>query len=173
MAVGEDRWTFLLEPTGKIEVLARVRRLAEQRLEVDTDAGYGEALLARINRFKIRVKADTTLVPAAGDAPPRDEAARVAIGWPAMGAEIVPGQTLVAGSGLGHVAVNYRKGCYPGQELVERMDSRGADAPKRLCRLPAGTYDPATVEVTSTAGGHALAWVKRGHEIGTSVTFGV
>jgi folate-binding protein YgfZ len=173
MSVGEQRWTFLLEPTGKVEVLARVRRVGEQRLELDTDAGYGEALLARINRFKIRVKADTALVPAGGAAPARDEVARVAAGWPAMGAEIVPGETLVAGSGLSAVAVDFRKGCYPGQELVERMDSRGAEAPRRLCRLPAGAYDPAIVEVTSTAGEHALAWVKRGHAIGTPVTFGV
>lgn len=173
MAVGEERWTFLLEPTGKIEVLARVRRVGEERLELDTDAGYGEALRARIDRFKIRVKADTSLVPAGPDAPPRDESARVAAGWPAMGAEIVPGETLVAGSGLSQVAVDFRKGCYPGQELVERMDSRGAAAPRRLCRLPAGDYDPATVEVTSTVGEHALAWVRRGNEIGTPVTFGV
>jgi folate-binding protein YgfZ len=173
MAVGEQRWTFLLDPTGKIEVLARVRRVADERLELDTDAGYGEALLARINRFKIRVKADTSLVPAEVDVPARDETARVAVGWPAMGAEIVAGETLVAGSGLSQVAVDFRKGCYPGQELVERMDSRGAEPPRRLCRLPVGEYDPATVEVTSTAGGQALAWVKRGNEIGTAVTFGV
>lgn len=173
MAVGEERWTFLLEPTGKVEVLARVRRVGDERLELDTDAGYGGALLARIDRFKIRVKADTSLVPATADAPPRDESARVAAGWPAMGAEIVPGETLVAGSGLSQVAVDFRKGCYPGQELVERMDSRGAEAPRRLCRLPAGDYDPATVEVTSSVGEHALAWVKRGNEIGTPVTFGV
>ncbi|HWL43251.1 MAG TPA: hypothetical protein VNQ73_09925 [Ilumatobacter sp.] len=173
MAVGETRWTFVLEPTGKVVGLARIVRVAEQRLELDTDAGFGEALLARIDRFKIRVKADTSLTPADADAPARDDAARVALGWPALGAEVVPGETLVAGTGLGRLAVSFTKGCYPGQELVERMDSRGADAPRKLHKFAAG--DPAlgdpAVEVTSVAGDAALAWVKRGNDLGEPVEF--
>ena len=168
LPVGEARWTFVLEPTGKIVSLARVRRTAEERLELDTDRGYGDDLLARLNRFRIRVKAELTLE--AGEDRPVDDAARVAAGWPRLGAEIVPGETLVAGTGLSGLAVSFTKGCYPGQELVERMDSRGADAPRRLCRVPAGTDDPA-VEITSIAGAHALAWVKRGSAIGEPVEF--
>ena len=53
-------------------------------------------------------------------------------GWPAMGSEIVPGETIPAETGITDAAVDFKKGCYPGQELVERMDSRGADAPRRL-----------------------------------------
>ena len=60
------------------------------------------------------------------------EAARVAAGWPRMGSEIVPGETIPAMTGLIAVAVSVTKGCYPGQELVERMDSRGAEAPRSL-----------------------------------------
>ena len=60
------------------------------------------------------------------------EAARVADGWPAMGVEIEPGETIPAETGVVAVAVDFRKGCYPGQELVERMDSRGATAPRSL-----------------------------------------
>ena len=63
------------------------------------------------------------------------ERARIEAAWPAMGAEIVPGETIPAETGVASVAVDFRKGCYPGQELVERMDSRGADgaplAPRR------------------------------------------
>ena len=70
-AVGEQRWTFVLEPTGKIDVLARVTRTGDDRFELDTDAGFGEALLSRINRFKIRVAADTSLIPAADATPDR------------------------------------------------------------------------------------------------------
>lgn len=169
MAVGEARWTFVLEPTGKIVSLARVRRVADERVELDTDRGYGDDLLARLNRFRIRVRADLSLAPGE-ERPGFDEAARVAAGWPRLGAEIVPGETLVAGTGLSRLAVSFTKGCYPGQELVERMDSRGAEAPRQLRRVPAGTDDPA-VEVTSTAGDHALAWVKRGHDVGTPVDF--
>ena len=168
MAVGESRWTFVLEPTGKIVALARITRATDARLEFDTDAGYGETLLARLNRFKIRVAADTTLVPGGGpDAEP--EAERIERGWPAMGAEIVPGETLVAGTGLSTLAVSFTKGCYPGQELVERMDSRGAEAPRALRRLAAGDYDPDVVEVTSVAGDRALGWVKRGNDLGEPV----
>ena len=41
-----------------------------------------------------------------------------------------------AETGLADVAVSFTKGCYPGQELVERMDSRGSTAPHLLMRLP-------------------------------------
>ncbi len=183
MAVGDVRWTFVLEPTGKVVALARVRRAAEERLELDTDAGFGDVLLARLNRFKIRVAADTTLVPAPADAPPGDDAARVEFGWPAMGAEIVPGETLLAGTGLAGLAVSFTKGCYPGQELVERMDSRGASAPRRLRRVlvdaGAAPGDPVVDraggepagELTTVAGRHALAWVRRGAEVGEPISF--
>ena len=158
MAVGERRWTFLLQPAGKVEVLARVERTAEETFVFDVDAGFGEALVARLNRFKIRVKADVEPLPwrviavrgvpgvddivaadprAAGGRPrghARSELERLRIdeGWPAMGAEIVPGETIPAETGVVPVAVDFKKGCYPGQELVERMDSRGASAPRRL-----------------------------------------
>lgn len=181
MADGERRWTFLLEPTGKVESLARVTKVADDRFHLDTEAGWGEALLARVDRFKIRVKAETSLIPAEGSAEPVDEVARVELGWPRLGAEIVPGETIPAGTGLTRVAVCFTKGCYPGQELVERMDSRAAEAPKSLRRLQvdddAAPGDPvldAGVEVgviTSVAGGRALGWVKRSSDLGEVVQF--
>lgn len=182
MAVGEQRWTFVLEPTGKVDALARVTRVSDDRFELDTDAGFGEALLTRINRFKIRVAAETSLIPAAGTAvDPAVERARIEAGWPRMGAEIVPGDTIPGGTGLTGIAVSYTKGCYPGQELVERMDSRAASAPKLLRRLTVadGTAagDPVLDDgvevgvVTSVAGPVALAWIKRSSELGTPVAF--
>ena len=51
------RWTLVLDPRGKIDALARIRRTDDQVFVLDTDAGFGEALLARISRFKIRVDA--------------------------------------------------------------------------------------------------------------------
>lgn len=179
MAVGEERWTFVLAPTGRVEVLARVRRLAEDRFALDTDAGYGEQLAARLARFKIRVKVDiepveTSELPALF----ADEEARIEAGWPTMGAEIVPGETIPAETGVTPVAVDFKKGCYAGQELVERMDSRGAAAPRRLRILDVAEgaapgdpieHDGATVGVlTSVAGGRALGFVKRGVELGTA-----
>ena len=60
---------------------------------------------------------------------------RLRCGWPIFGVDI-DADTLPAESGLTDVCVSFTKGCYPGQELVERMDSRGSTAPRRLMRLP-------------------------------------
>ena len=180
LAIGESRWTLVLEPSGKVESLARVTRAAEEVVDFDTDAGFGEALAARLNRFKIRVAAEITVVPAVSASPsPAHETARVAAGWPRMGFEIVPGETIPAVTGVVPVAVSFTKGCYPGQELVERMDSRGADAPRslRIVDVAGGTQvgDPVTdvdgtevgtVTSMSPSGDLALAHVKRGHDIG-------
>jgi folate-binding protein YgfZ len=179
LQVGASAWTLLLEPTGKVAALARVSRSADARFELDTDAGHGGALLERLDRFKIRVKATTSLVPAPDDAPGRNERERIEFGWPAMGHELIAGHTVPAGTGLTRIAVSFTKGCYPGQELVERMDSRGAEAPRTLRRLdvPEGTAEGGAVvdgdqqvgEVTSVVGTRALGWVKRSSGVGEVV----
>ena len=179
MDVGEQRWTFVLEPAGKVESLARVSRVGDERFELDTDEGFGPALLARIDRFKIRVAAETSLGEQRGE--PADEAARVELGWPRLGSEIAPGETIPAGTGVTGLAVSFTKGCYPGQELVERMDSRAADAPRSLRRLivpeGAASGDPVVDDgdevgvLTSVAGGRALGWVKRASGLGEIVQF--
>ncbi len=75
---------------------------------------------------------------------------RIVVGWPRLGSEIVPGETIPGGTGLVPIAVNFTKGCYPGQELVERMDSRAAQAPRTLRRLtvPAGTASATQCSMT-------------------------
>jgi tRNA-modifying protein YgfZ len=181
LQVGGSAWTLVLEPNGKLASLARITRTAEERLELDTDAGYGADLRARLDRFRIRVKATTSLIEADADAPPRNESERIELGWPAMGHEIVPGETVPQGTGLTRVAVSFTKGCYPGQELVERMDSRGAEAPRTLRRLdvPEGSVqgdpvrdgDQEVGEITSVVLTRALAWVKRSSGVGEAVQF--
>jgi tRNA-modifying protein YgfZ len=180
LAVGAARWTLVLDPTGKIDALARLRRTADDEFVFDTDAGFGAALLARINRFKIRVDAETRLEEASTESPSAEhERARIGAGWPRMGAEIEPGSTIPATTGVVMLAVNFQKGCYPGQELVERMDSRGADAPRALrvvdlddgAAVGVAVHDDDGIEVgvvTSVAGddGIGLAYVKRGVDIG-------
>ena len=179
LSVGASTWTLVLEPTGKVESLARVTRTAENRFDLDVDAGFGEALAARLNRFRIRVDAEIVVESARSQTPSdAHEAARVAAGWPRMGFEIVSGQTIPAVTGVVPVAVSFSKGCYPGQELVERMDSRGADAPLALRVVDAepgvAIGDPVMVDgqevgtVTSLSpnGDLALALVKRGHDVG-------
>lgn len=197
MQVGDTRWSFLLQPTGKVDVLLRISRTGDETFVLDTDAGFGEAMVARINRFKIRVKADVEALPwrciavrGAGDGgygavrswgsgfdllgpdvqPPAgmpegsaDDllAARIDAAWPAMGAEIVPGETIPAETGITDVAVNFTKGCYPGQELVERMDSRAVTAPRLLQHLSADDAERLGARVTSRHGDRVLAYVPR------------
>lgn len=196
LQVGQSVWSFVLQPTGKVEVLLRLWRTADDTFVLDTDAGFGEVLTARLNRFKIRVKADiTTLdwtciaVRGAGEFPdgalatwgegydllgpdvqppgelPHGTAeqlldARIDAVWPLMGAEIVSGETIPAETGITAVAVSFTKGCYPGQELVERMDSRGASAPRVLQRVALGDGEPVGV-ITSRSDSVALVYVKR------------
>jgi tRNA-modifying protein YgfZ len=196
LQVGQSAWTFLLQPTGKVDVLARVWRTGDETFVLDTDAGFGDTMVARVNRFKIRVKADVTSlawrcivvrgVPAPvgslvawGEGfdllgenvqPPADVpegsaddlvASRIEAAWPAMGAEIVPGETIPAETGITDRAVSFTKGCYPGQELVERMDSRAVTAPRLLRTLWAADASELGATVTSTHADRVLAYVPR------------
>lgn len=178
MATDESRWSLLLEPTGKVTAWLRVTRTADDDFILDTDGGWGEAVIARLQRFKLRTKCDiepvdgsrclavreTTIAdPAArpivwpgvegvdllGAAvtPPTDvpvlddayERLRIESGVPAMGRELTESMIPVdAGQWLIDASVSFTKGCYTGQELVARIDSRGGSAPHpvRGLRIP-------------------------------------
>ncbi|MFV0257729.1 MAG: YgfZ/GcvT domain-containing protein [Acidimicrobiales bacterium] len=56
---------------------------------------------------------------------------RIRSGLPAMGAEL-DDDTIPAAAGVVDESVDFTKGCYVGQELVARIDSRGAATPTRL-----------------------------------------
>jgi len=60
LLVGQSRYSFVLEPMGKVIALVRVTRVSEEVFVLDTDAveGLSDQLLERLNRFKIRVKAE-------------------------------------------------------------------------------------------------------------------
>jgi folate-binding protein YgfZ len=180
LEVGGRCWSLLLEPTGKVVSLVRVRRSGDEEFHLDVDAGFGEITRQRIGRFMIRV--DARLGEVRIGVEPDDVAhqRRIAARWPALGAEIIPGETIPAQTGVVGVSVSFTKGCYPGQELVERMDSRGAQAPKtlRVVQVDPGSApgDPVRDEagehvgqVTSTSGSEALALVVRGAEVGELV----
>jgi folate-binding protein YgfZ len=59
------------------------------------------------------------------------EAARIEAGFPKHGAELDE-RTIPAEAGLVEAAVSFTKGCYTGQELVARIDSRGSNVPRHL-----------------------------------------
>src|SRR5919109_2413667 len=56
--IGASAWSFLLQPQGKVDALVRLTRTADDEVVVDVDGGHGDAVVARLNRFKLRVKAD-------------------------------------------------------------------------------------------------------------------
>ena len=214
MSIGDARASFVLQPTGKVESLARVIYVSNELFTLDVDLGWGNAVMVRLQRFKIRVKVDlnfelrsfiafrncageeieraipawradgsafdviaTTTMPSNGirqGSPAEFEEARVRAGWPRMGQDLttdmIPGET-----GIIECAVSFTKGCYPGQELVERMDSRGSTAPRMLRVIHATPevsvgddviLDGAIVgKYTSVADSVALALIKRGVDI--------
>ena len=59
------------------------------------------------------------------------EAARIGAGVPVMGAELDE-RTIPAEAGIVAETVSFTKGCYTGQELVARIDSRGGNVPRHL-----------------------------------------
>jgi folate-binding protein YgfZ len=177
MAADESRWSLLLEPTGKVTAWLRVTRTADDDFLLDTDSGWGEAVITRLQRFKLRTKCEiepvdgwrclavrgtTVADPAARPiawpgvigvdllgpevTPPREiplrdeyERLRIESGVPAMGRELNESMIPVdAGQWLIDASVSFTKGCYTGQELVARIDSRGGNAPHpvRGLRIP-------------------------------------
>jgi tRNA-modifying protein YgfZ len=112
-------------------------------------------------------------IPAGVDVLDRDayEQLRIRAGVPRMGVELDE-STIPASAGVVDRSVSFTKGCYTGQELVARIDSRGDRTPTRLRGLrlsspvPAGATlhgdgDKAVGTVTSSSGPVALAYVRR------------
>jgi folate-binding protein YgfZ len=60
-----------------------------------------------------------------------------------MGSELT-NKTIAAEAGLVERTVNFTKGCYTGQELVARIDSRGSNVARRLVGVvaPPGPDEP-------------------------------
>ncbi len=81
------------------------------------------------------------------------EACRIVSGVPAMGTELT-NKTIAAEAGLVARTVSFTKGCYTGQELVARIDSRGSNVARRLVGVvaPAGRDTPLTRGMTLHGG---------------------
>ena len=242
---GSSAWSLVLAPQGKLDAWFRITRRAEGSFVVDLDAGFAPALVARLERFRMRVdatfevldgwrmlslrtagtagrdlhefnadegNADAVIADAviadevkanevianevnadegnvgegnvgavnadglkadelnadevdaevraevrwtgyegvdligpaleapAGLAldPDRLEVQRIRAGWPAMGRELTERTIPAEIGGLVETSVSFTKGCYTGQELVARIDSRGGNVPRRLRLLVLG-----------------------------------
>jgi folate-binding protein YgfZ len=190
LAVGSSVASFLLQPQGKVDALLRITRTADDSVVLDTDAGFGDAVRARLERFKLRIKVDIEPLPwrclavrgpqahgmasglaadwpglsgvdVVGEAPDVPEgirvcdllayeAVRIEAGVPVMGKEIDE-KTIPAETGVVDRAVSFTKGCFTGQELVARIDSRGGNVPRHLRGVVVGTnvVPPAGATVTA------------------------
>jgi tRNA-modifying protein YgfZ len=222
LAVGASAWSFVLQPQGKVDAWFRIARTGEDELQLDVDGGFGARLVERLERFKLRTKADFELldgwrclavrgVEAEGldpgwgvagadlvgpaPAPPAGvaegtiegyEALRIECGVPRMGSELTE-RTIPAEAGQAVIdrSVSFTKGCYTGQELVARIDSRGGNVPRHLRGLildgdvPPEPGEPVEIEgaevgvITSAARSDrldalvALAYVKRDVDVPT------
>jgi tRNA-modifying protein YgfZ len=138
LQVDHEAWTFVLAPAGEIVAFAIARRPSAERLELEVPAGTGASLVARLRRFAIR--SDVTVHDATsfvGDGVLASERDRIEA--------TVPGPSELARALVPHGVsrellercVSFTKGCYPGQELVARLQSRGATPPYVLRGLVA------------------------------------
>jgi folate-binding protein YgfZ len=114
------------------------------------------------------------------------ERRRIAAGVPVVGVDVGP-DTIPAEVGAWAVeaAVSFTKGCYTGQELVARIDSRGGNVPRPLRVLEGDGLDATAVgadvldddgaavgRITSAAAGVALGPVLRKVAVGATVRVG-
>lgn len=99
--------------------------------------GPGRAIPYWGSADEIDVVGDALHVPTLGEEvePERIDYSRADARWPKLGVDILVGD-IPGTTGVLSVAVSFTKGCYPGQELVERMDSRGTTAPVVIRALP-------------------------------------
>lgn len=232
LAIDESAYSLILQPQGKVDAWFRISRLGDAHFVLDVDAGAGDALIARINRFMLRVDftievLDWDCVAVRGPQAPHDldaaivtpvdwapmhgvdllgpsvalpsgvaeaslaayEVLRIEAGIPIMDREFTE-DTIPAESGIVERSASFTKGCYTGQELVARIESRGNNTPRNLRGLvcngdvsppigaalfAAGNREKSVGTVTSVAisperqAAIALAYVGRGIEVSSLV----
>lgn len=208
MGEGDSRRAFLLEPQGKLRFLLWVIRDGD-RYGLVTEDGRGTELASALGRYRIRVDVEITeedrgawivvgdrsgfdlswpgveRALVIGERPDLDEGSadeydrlRVLAGEPRWGVDVDEG-TIPHESGLVPASVDFTKGCFLGQELVARIDSRGGNTPRhlRLLRsegsIPGGDVvsvdDQEVGVVTSGGDGVGLAMLKRSVSVGDAV----
>ena len=200
MSDGESRFTFLLQPSGKVDAWLRITRQTQNDYLLDVDKNYGELVLARLKRFLLRTDCRVEILnyflyTEIGNSRNENDfvdciaipyswfgfeftdyifksdsfsegfnliddqvwkGVRIKAGIPEMGKEIDT-STIPASLGILDFSVSFTKGCYTGQELVARMDSRKGGTPYRLVKISG------TSGITASQG----VLLNDGEEIGT------
>lgn len=181
LGTGESAWSFLLKPKSEIVALMKVTRSADREFALEMEAGWGSAVRNTIDEFLGRM--DVSFDEVAIEVEQEPEIDRITRGWPRMGREIGD-STTPAMTGIVAETVAFDKGCYPGQEFVARVHYRNAAPPKRLVRIDFDGEASVVVggeiivageivgEVTSTASGVALGYLKRSVDVPAGATVG-
>ncbi|NNC80876.1 MAG: folate-binding protein YgfZ [Acidimicrobiales bacterium] len=78
-------------------------------------------------------------------------AMRISAGRPAMGSELSE-DTIPAAAGIVNESASFTKGCYTGQELVARVDSRGNNTPVQLRRFAGDGAVPSVGDAVAVDG---------------------
>jgi folate-binding protein YgfZ len=197
MAQGEMRYGALLTPQGRV-IADMILERSDDGFLMDCDRGVAPALAKRLNMFRLRaavaisdrsdlgvIAFDGAADPRSAEAPrrkiaPRSSAAlhdpgryhsaRIAAGLPEQGADFGSEEVFPADINMDLVGgIDFRKGCFVGQEVVSRMKRRGT-ARRRTLRatLAADTPAPSPVlaggfeigTLTSVAGNTGLARIR-------------
>lgn len=195
VAAGELRHGALLTPQGKVIADVIIARENEAIL-LDVASVAAAALVKRLVLMKLRAavaigeRSDLGVWAFEGDADPRDaraphrrigprgtagdldayHAARIAAGLPEQGVDFGVEEVFPADINMDLMGgVDFRKGCFVGQEVVSRMKRRGTARRRTLkVTLAAGTPAPSPVladgfeigMLTSISGGAGLARVR-------------
>jgi len=194
---GEIRYGGLLTPQGKVIADMLVARQASAIL-LDCAASAAPAVVKRLQLFKLRaavaieerfdlgaIAFDGAEDPRSSDAPRRRiaprasagagdpaqyHAARIAAGLPEQGADFAAEEVFPADINMDIFnGVDFKKGCFVGQEVVSRMKRRGVARRRTLKALvPQGAAAPSPIladdfeigMLTSVSGGAGLARVR-------------
>jgi folate-binding protein YgfZ len=177
--VAEARAAALAQRLGMYRLRAKVAiAAADLRVAVLLDGPAPEGVLAvadpRDARLGLRVYAADPAAALAGAAPmdPAEwHALRVALAVPETGLELIPDETYILEAGFERLhGVDFRKGCYVGQEVTARMKHK-TELRKGLVQVRVeGAAPPPGTEITaegrsagtlySTAGGIGLAHLR-------------
>ncbi len=184
MEPGARRHGALLTPQGKVIADMIVER-QDKGFLLDCDAGAAPALVKRLGMFRLRamveiaVRAELCVVAFDGAADPRSPAAphrkivagaavfggdtvayhraRIAAGVAEQGADFGEGDVFPADINMDLAGgVDFRKGCFVGQEVVSRMKRRGTARRRTLSvTLPGGAPAALPASIVSASGDEA------------------
>ncbi|MEO9968829.1 MAG: hypothetical protein ABJG15_03195 [Hyphomonadaceae bacterium] len=169
LAVDAETRGALLTPQGKVLADFHLTRTATGAW-LDTSPQIAADLEKRLKMFRLR--ADVEITRADKPIPEIDHAARIASISPAFGFDYETASVFPTDINLDIVdGIDYKKGCFVGQEVVSRMARRGKIRKRTVCLDGAGLEAGQDVQadgkrlgtITSASATNALAIMRIDH----------